>query len=158
MSGIFVYTRFADSVRPEPVHYQADFSKSLYRVRLNRTFDCASKSEFDLTTSLLFKFKDESVSRSDLIPSSERIEFELPKVEIGRNSVFVEAYLAEDLDRFSEPNFDAFDAKQHALQIELLRDGSVIAEKTFWVEPGLNSVSGTMYFEIRDEMESEATQ
>lgn len=156
MSGIFAYTKFADSVRPEPVQYQADFSESTYIIRLNRTFDCASKPEFDLKNSLVFMFKDQTISRSDLVPSSEKIEFRLPKVEVGRNSVFVEAYLANAIDDFAEPSFDSFDVKSNALQIELIRDGSVIEEKTFWVEPGLNSVSGTLYFEIKDEVDLES--
>ena len=155
MSGIFAYTQFAERVRPEPVQYQADFSDSKYVVRLNRTFDCAGNPEFGLENSLVILFKDQKIARTEAVPASEKIEFELPEVEIGRNSIFVEAYVPNQFDSFDEPTFDSFDVRSAAMQIELLRDGVVIAEQTFWIEPGLNSVSGSLSFEIEDEQLSE---
>lgn len=155
MSGIFAYTQFAERVRPDPVQYQADFSDSQYVVRLNRTFDCKGNPEFGLENSLVVLFKDQKFALTDPVPATEKIEFELPEVEVGRNSIFVEAYLPNDLENFDEPAFDSFDVRSAAMQIELLRDGNVIAQQTFWIEPGLNSVSGSLNFEIEDDQLSE---
>lgn len=151
LSGIFVYTRFADRVRPERVDYVADFSEFRYSVRLNRTFDCAGNSEFGLNSSLTILFKEATVlERTDAIKAAEPIQVELPGVEIGNNSIFVEAQLPSQLDAFADPGFDSFSTRSHAMQIEVLREGNVIKEQTFWIEPGLNSVSGSVHFEIKE--------
>jgi hypothetical protein len=159
LAGIYAYTDFANRVRPETVEYQADFSDSKYTVRVNRTFDCMGNAEFGLPQALGLVFKQEDViNREDRVPASETIEVDLPGVEIGRNIIEVVANLPNELamnfDENGESGFDSFEAKSDAMQVVLMRDGNEIAKETFWVEPGLNSVSGSLYFEIeklRDE-------
>ncbi len=161
MSGIFAYTRFAESVRPEPVQYVADFSKSKYSVRLHRTFDCAANTEFRINTSLVLAFKDTKIERKKTIRSTEQVEFELPGVEVGANSFTVTANLparsALDFENNGNVSFDSYQSKAHAMQIELLQDGNVIEQETFWIASGLNSVSGTLHFEISKESEAKET-
>ena len=163
LSGIYAYTEFANHVRPEPVEYVANYSESRDSVRINRTFDCVGNAEFGMPMSLGLIFKEDKViNREDKVPASEIIEIELPKVEVGRNAIEVFANLPDqfsiDIDEGGEAEFDSFDAKADAMRVELLRDGNVIAQETFWVEPGLNSVSGSLYFEIKDENNPEAEQ
>ncbi|MDB4778209.1 hypothetical protein OAG68_02010 [bacterium] len=161
MAGIFAYTRFAESVRPEPVQYVADFSKSKYSVRLHRTFDCAANTEFQINTSLALNFKDTRIERKKNIPSTEQVEFELPGVEVGTNSIYVTANLptrmALDFENDENISFNSFQSKAHAMQIELLQDGNVVEQETFWIASGLNSVSGTLHFEIAKESEAKET-
>lgn len=163
MSGIYAYTQFAESVRPEPIQYEADFSASKYLVRIHRTFDCAANPDFRIPNSLILTFKKKEYLRTEKIAAAEPIEFSLEGVEVGKNSINVVANLPSQLSMdFQDnptPSFDAFRAKAHAMQIELLRDNQVIAAQTYWIDSGLDSVSGSLYFEIEEsELKKELSQ
>ena len=163
LAGIYAYTDFANRVRPETVEYKADFSESKYAVRIDRTFDCMGNPDFGLPEALQLIFKEEKVvNRKDRVPAGETIEVDLPNVEVGRNIIEVIANLpsefAMDFGETGSSGFDSFESKSDALQVVLMRDGNEIAKESFWVEPGLNSVSGSLFFEIEEPREEEQEQ
>lgn len=163
LSGIYAYTQFADQVRPLQVEYNPEFAETPFSIRLSRTFDCEGNVEFGLGASLLVLFKDKKVlERTDLVVASETIEIELEDVEVGRNSVYFEANLPSlnsGFSSFEETSLpseeaseaDPFASKSHAMRVEILQEGVVIEDRSFWIEPGLNSVSGAVEFQVASE-------
>ena len=148
LAGVYGYTNFANSVRPPAIEYKATYATGNYSIRLSRTFDCVANVEFGFETALEVVIKKKKVlNRKDKVGRTEPILVELPDVEVGRNAVFVEANLPSSFSLdFDDPG--QLESPSHAMKVEILKDKSVIAEETFWIAPGLDSVSGTIAFSV----------
>lgn len=157
LAGVYCYTNFANSVRPDAIEYKATYAVGNYSIRLSRTFDCTANTDFGFDTALAVVFKDQKVlHRSDKVDRNESVSVVLPDVEVGRNAVFVEANLPSSFSLdFDDPG--QFESPSHAMKVEILKDKSVIAEETFWIAPGLDNVSGTIAFPV-DSIDSQDTE
>ncbi len=154
LAGIYCYTNFANSVRPTAIEYKASYASGKYSVRLSRTFDCVANVDFGFDTALEVRFKEEKIlHRSDKVLRSEPILIDLPTVELGRNAVYVEANLPSALSADFSGGFDSMGSQSHAMRVEVLKDKTVIAESSFWISSGLDSVTGTIYFSVDSEEE-----
>ena len=75
---MFAYTRFAEKVKPKPSLRQAKLAEGIYKVVVERTFECAGNPDFGLPTSLIIKCNGvEILSRTDGVSATETIEAEL---------------------------------------------------------------------------------
>ena len=143
-AGVYGYTRFVDSVRVPPLEIQPRFASGQYSLRITRTFDCEGDPDFDVD-SLVIRFRGtEILKRSDEIPQNELVEIRpLENVEQLANEVYVSANLKPADDDWD----DEVSQSHHAMRVEVF-DGEIsIADKTLWLEPGSDSISGTVSFE-----------
>lgn len=157
LAGVYCYTNFANSVRPEAIEYKATYATGKYSIRLSRTFDCVADTDFGNGNALEVVFKDKKVlQRSDKVDRNEPITVELPDVEVGRNAVYIEANLPSSFS-LEFGSGGQTESQSHAMRAEILKDKSVIAKESFWIATGLDSVSGTISFSVKatDENESE---
>ena len=146
IGGTWAYTRFADSVRPEPIVIQAKMDDAVWRIVVTRTFDCVPDSENKIEA-LAVRFKGEEVfSSNESIEISKEIEIkELPAVEQGQNEIYVVANLAT-LDDYD------FDTEQtRALRVQLFRGYELLKEQTLWSELGATSIEESVLFEAPEE-------
>ena len=141
-AGVYGYTQFTKSVRRPPLEIVPEFSTGQYRLVVSRTFDCVGDSGFD-TPALLLRFRGEEIwNVSESLKSTEPLEINpLGNVEVGANELFVMANV--------DSNFDAWDAPeaaQNALRVQVFDNARLVAEQSFWQESGSNTVGGVVSF------------
>ena len=142
LAGTWAYTKFADSVRPEPVVIQAKLDRALWRIIVTRSFDCVPDSE-NTIASLSLKFKGKEIfSSAERINAALPLEITaLPEVEQGLNEIFVAANLA----KIDDYEFDT--ERSRALRVQIFRGSELIHDKTIWSDLGAISVEGSVLFE-----------
>ena len=149
IGGTFAYTKFAESVRPEPLEIKENFAQQDYHIQIFRTFDSEGDPDFDVA-SISVLFRGETIFEStEPIPATEVIEIKsLSNVVVEGNEVFVTANVkSNDDDWDSEPKM------QQAMRIVILEGESIIAENSFWLDPGNDSVAGTVSFKAQSHSE-----
>ena len=142
LGGTYFYTGFADSVRRPPVDLQVKMDESVWRVVIERTFECNPDPDLDVP-SLTVQFKGQTLfSRVDSIPVAEVVEFApIPNVEQGDNDLFIEANLAST----SDFEFDSSELS-HALRVVVYRGSEIVKDQTHWLKRGDFSIFASVAF------------
>ena len=142
IGGTWAYTRFADSVRPEPVVIQAKLDEAAWRIVVTRTFDCVPDPDNDIAA-LSVRFVGQEVFQTDeTIAINTGIEIkDLPSVQQGRNEI----YLIANLARLDDYDFDT--EQTRAIRVQLFRGYELLKDATLWSEPGATSIEEAVLFE-----------
>ena len=140
--GTWAYTRFADSVRPEPVKVQVKLDEATWRIVVQRSFDCVPDPENEVPA-LAIRFKGKEVfSEPDRIDVHQELEFDdLPRVEQGTNEVRIAATLARSDD------YEIDLERPRALRVQIFRGYVLIKDATIWSEPGATLIEESVTFE-----------
>ena len=135
LGGVYVYTKFADSVRVSAVEINIDFSDADWSVEIRKTFTAVPDPIFG-SDSLKVLFKGETVySRSDEVAANETVEIRpLEGVEVGENELFISA------------NRESNGAALAVLQVTIKKNDNPVNETTISGKPGLPTVSGSVVF------------
>ncbi len=92
-AGVWGYTRFADSVLPQPIDFSRKNATEIYTVQVLRTFDCVGDPDFDVESFLVTIHGDTVINRSDHIPAGEEIFSTIKDVRQKSNQIYVLANL-----------------------------------------------------------------
>lgn len=127
--GVHSYLRFADSLRRRVVSQPAVVAAAgEYTADITLTFPAEADSFALDSTSLLLKQQNEVLlKREGLVPAGEPLKIErLPNIVVGENEFY-----------FSCVPQPGTEHQALAVRIRLFHDGVLVAERTFWSEPGL---------------------
>lgn len=137
LGGVFVYVRFADSVRRTAVDVEIDYAEGVYAIEIESTFDFVP-DVFLGTESLKVLFKGKTIHSTDQRVPYDQITTIQPVegVESGENEFFVTATMDETHQGLA------------ALKVTVKRNDIPVVEKLLTSEPGLMTVSGPVVFSI----------
>ena len=142
LAGTWAYTKFAESVRPEPVNVQAKLDEATWRIVVTRSFECVPDPENE-APAFSIRFKGTDVfTESERIDVNQELEFtDLPQVEQGANEVRVAATLARSDD------YEIDLEQPRALQVQIFRGYVLIKDQTIWSEPGATTIEESVIFD-----------
>ncbi|MDQ1239968.1 MAG: hypothetical protein QG577_2154 [Thermodesulfobacteriota bacterium] len=138
IGGLSVYMQARESVEMAP-DKTLQTAMGKFTIRVTTTFapvpdPFALKTLEQSSSSLTVKLHGVKVLGPDSQPDADEFLFraDLPQLLAGRNEFYVEAY--PDLRAASKAN---------ALRVEIMKDGVVLTDRTFWSEPG-ERIAGTL--------------
>jgi len=131
IGGLSVYMQARESLEMAP-DKTLQTAMGKFTIQVTTTFapvpdPFALKTHEESSSSLTVKLHGVKVLGPDSQTGADRFVFreDLPQLLAGKNEFYVEAY----------PDLRATD-KAGALRVEIMRDGVVLADRTFWSEPG----------------------
>ena len=139
--------------RPRVVAYQAEpdaVAEGEFRLEVTLSFAAGPDPfalELEDAPSLLVLFRGQPVlHRTNAIPGGQVIVSDpVDGIVQGQNEFFVQATCANDASLTA-----------NAIRVRILRDAVVIAEQTFWSEPG-EAIQGALNVTVPPESSAEAT-
>ncbi|MEM7457172.1 MAG: hypothetical protein AAF456_22715 [Planctomycetota bacterium] len=174
-AGVYGYTEFARRVRKPPIDFSAKLSSKDYSVEISRTFDCIGDPGWDEVKSLIVTFRgEEIISEIETVPADRPIVIEkLDGVLQRGNNIFVFANLrkADDFSSFSNDDWGAsgddfsdeewaeddsssgIPAVAGAMRILVRQDETIVADETFWLQPGAMTIEESINFEAPVEVD-----
>ena len=143
IGGMYAYLKFADSVVRPNSNFQPVAETKTITAEINRSATLYADSGFDIA-SLKVTLADQVVLASDsTIAADEELEVELPNVERGRNTIFIQANF-EDPEQFLS---DVPPPSLYAIEVIIRSGDNEIARQTFISTSSALPVGGQVLFD-----------
>lgn len=147
LGGLAIYLR-AVQTKVEATEFRETNATGDYFVELTLPFE-AESNVFNAGKSLVVTVDGrEILSRDDTVPSGILPKIQVSELKIGRNEFAVNAQPKEmgfgNGNAFSLESTESSKPSPVALRLRVFRDNIVVADGTYWSEPGLPIVATLM--------------
>lgn len=143
IGATFLYSNFAAGIRPTPIEINVEMDHGQWKVLIDRTFDCVPDLEMGADAISVQLKGNDLFRKSETIKAAETLAIqEIDGIEEGANEIFVEANF------LSVSNNDVDSTQQRrAMRVRIFRDLELVADQTFWSEPGDINLMASLSFE-----------
>ena len=134
--GVHGYLRFAESVRAQhAVAADATTAAGIFSADITLTFAAEADSFSVEPTSLLLRQREQVLfKREGLVPAGEPLVVSpIENIVEGANEFYFECIPREEKAEATENQRPL----SRAVRVRIFRDGQLLAENTFWSEPGI---------------------